>query len=181
MDVADFLARNFPVLARYLGESRIQAMALDWSGSDVVGHAFSGAWHKRFPAVLARAERFKLQPEIAELAQLECSFRTALEAEMGRVAEGRKLRLHPSVQCLVFCQNTTSIWSALKCEETPPRPFTLESPQHVVVWRQAGLSRFRILGEDEAKALARIKSRYPNTSAYFRNWREAGLVVESAK
>ena len=189
LDSAEVLASHFPVLARYLGESRIRALALDIYGAKVVSHPFNGARLKKFLAELSGAERFKLHPEIAELALLELSFRNALEANNGALPlkldthglERRKLRLHPSVQCLVFTQNTTSIWSALKCEETPPRPFKLDAPQHVLVWRQNGLARFRILGVDEAKALARFNTRSPNTSSYFRGWLDAGLVVESAK
>ncbi len=186
---ADLLALKFPVLARYLGESGMQAVALDIYGAKVMGPVLGGARLKKLPAELSRSERFKLHPEIAELALMELSFRSALEADDAPTPlrieplgpERRKLRLHPSVHCLVFTQNATSIWSALKCDETPPRPFKLDQPQQVLVWRQNGLSRFRILGEDEAKALACFNTRSPNKSPYFRGWLEAGLVVEPAK
>ena len=191
LDVANELASNFPVVARYLGGSHMQAVALEFYGGKVLGPSFNRSWFKKFPADLAHTARFKFHPEIAELAVLELGIRNAVATEYAVVkpsvefeslgAERRKFRLHPSVRSLVFTQNTTSIWSALTCEENPPRPYKLDVPQHVLVWQQKGSSRFRILGEDEAKALAQFNTRAPQKSPYFRGWLEAGLVVEPAK
>jgi hypothetical protein len=48
--------------------------------------------------------------------------------------------------------NVTGLWSCLKCDEMPPKPYRLEAPQEILVWRQGESSRFRLLGDEEAMA-----------------------------
>jgi hypothetical protein len=189
--ILEFLETAFPIVARYLGESRLRVAAKEFAAALNFQPGRRGSWFARFPLHLAEMPRFKSQPEIAELAQMELAFRLALDggAMSGPVtlqsgaARGQPStpRLHPCVRHLLFTQNTASIWSALICQEAPPRAFRLDAPQQVLVWQQSGSPRFRLLGESEARALAQFERRPSETSAYFRGWLAAGLVVEPAK
>jgi hypothetical protein len=181
------LASEFSFLARYLGDTRFCAAVQDFSLEAASSKTKRSA--KSFPDFMA--VRFKAWSEIGELARLEQSFLNAERIEDGKVTplarpppkdhRRGKLRSHPSAQLLVFTQNTTSIWSCLVCEEVPPRPYKLDQPQHVLVWQQHHMPRFRILGDDEAGELAAFRKHPSQKSAYFRGWLEAGLVTELAK
>ena len=172
-----------------MGESRFTLAAMAFASERPPRITDQHRWLRRFAAHLRDAEPYRFFPELAELAELEVRFHLALEVDDQKTspisaAEGlgaTTLCLHPSVQILAFHQNTTSLWSALQCGETPPRPFKLEQPQHVVVWRQGSTVRFRMLGEDEAAALAASHGRLSKTSPYFLSWVEAGLVVAVVK
>jgi hypothetical protein len=187
--VVDLVAAEFPVLARYMGENRFKAAALAFASNRPARITDQRSWLGQFPAHLQKAEPHWHFPELAELAELEFRYHVAQDiddsqiARLGapEVAEEQKLSLHPSVTRLLFHQNTTSLWSALQCGEIPPRPFRLDQAQHVVVWRQGSTVRFRMLGDDEAAALASFEERPSKTSPYFRNWVEAGLVVAVVK
>lgn len=172
-----------------MGESRFSVAAMAFAAARPAPSSGPRTWVRRFPAHLRDAEPYRKFPELSELAQLEACFHLALEAEEHNgsligAADGvsdKILCLHPSVQMLAFHQNTTSLWAALQCEETPPRPFSLERLQNVLVWRQGPTVRFRMLGEDEAAALLAFKRYHSPTSPYFRTWVEAGLVVAAVK
>ena len=62
--------------------------------------------------------------------------------------------LSPALGRFTAKTNVTSLWSSLRCDETPPAAERLALPIEVLVWRQAGASRFRILGAEEAMAVA---------------------------
>lgn len=187
--VAELVAAEFPVLARYMGESRFKAASLAFASNRPARITDQRSWLRQFPAHLQNAEPHRHFPELAELAELEIRYHVAQEIDDSHIArlgapeaaDEQKLCLHHSVTRLLFHQNTTSLWSALQCGEIPPRPFRLDQAQHVVVWRQGSTVRFRMLGDDEAAALASFEERPSKTSSYFRNWVEAGLVVPVVK
>jgi hypothetical protein len=184
---ADQLAAEFPILGRYLGDIRfnaaVQGFLLEAASRKVKSSATS------FPDFLRAS--FKTWPEIGELARLEQGFKRAgeihadhsfaLPASALTDARQSRLRLHPSVQLLVFNQNTTSLWSCLVCGEVPPRPYHLDQPQYVIIWRHDRMPRFRILGDDEARDLAAFQKRPSRQSPYFLGWVKAGLVLELLK
>jgi hypothetical protein len=145
-------------------------------------------------------------PEILELADLELALNFALNAPDEKLinvaafdllASPRREQIIfnfvSSAQILLFKQNTTSIWSALKCEERPPKPHLLDEPQNLLVWRQGDAPRFRLLGRDEAFLFKLFAQRVNLPSAlrqmqnqsatkedllnYMRCWVEAELVL----
>ena len=159
----DRLAGDFLVLYRYLGDITFSKLAKEYlikvqptrNQQDVGGAGLVSFLESYFP--------FKHFPEVLELAILENALQNAINAEALKLLMFRqldalnldqtstaKLVIQPSAQLLIFNHNTTSIWSALKCDERPPRPHNYDIPQHVLVWRQRGGARFRILGEEEA-------------------------------
>jgi hypothetical protein len=60
------------------------------------------------------------------------------------------LQPNPTAIRLTFATNAAEIWTALKGEDTPPKPIHLPEPQALIVWRQDFMSRFRPLTTEEA-------------------------------
>jgi hypothetical protein len=113
-------------------------------------------------------------------------------------AKHLRLEFHPSVSLLNFTQNTVGIWSSLMCDELPPRPFRLDAPQHVLVWRQGDRARMRILGDEECHAVETVQAHASferlcdrltlweprddpriRASAYVRGWIDSGVLADA--
>jgi hypothetical protein len=180
------LAAEYPLLARYMSETRFNGAVQDFL-QKVQSPLGLGTLAKTFPDYLAI--KFQAFLEIGELAVLERSFHNAERVEAPSVSfssasndrRHKTFQIHSSAQLLLFTQNTTGIWSCLVCKEPPPRPYVLDKPQRVVVWRQNQCARFRILGDEEARDLTGFKRRPLETSPYFLGWLETGLAVAWAK
>ena len=175
-----YLANDYDALRRYLGEVRFNALAIECNEPNISNIR---ALSSKLPEQIARLPQAAL--ELGELATLERALREAFEAvdTSGMGAGSKKnVTLHPSVKLLTFTQNTVSIWSSLKCGEPPPRPYKLDNPQHVLVWRQNAQPRMRLLGEEEYTALAAIRDASDNVDeTYLCGWLEAGVLTVGSK
>jgi hypothetical protein len=186
------LTSDYGVLRRYLGELKFKHLINEYISTQHDKVSNERWLSDHLPDFIAAYETFMHFPEIAELALLERAQNRAFNAidalTLAKLSTipppAKKLKTHPSVSLLTFSQNTTSIWSALICDEQPPRPHSLDAPQHVIVWRQGNTTRFRILGEDEALALGRvslgISSKALNSESYLLGWLEAELILAPA-
>jgi hypothetical protein len=165
--LTEFLANDYEKLRAYVGEVRFNAMAEQYMAAHPSRHSNARWFGQELPSWLNSSGHFAQHPECTELAELELALATAFDSidipcltieALGALPPeqiaGTSLAFHPSLQTLSFKQNTVSLWSALQCEEGPPRPFTQDEAQIVMVWRQGSQSRFRILGPEEAMALA---------------------------
>jgi hypothetical protein len=164
------------------------------------------------PQYLKHQHSFQHSPEIYELACLEIALNRAFlspetpvlnpqQIEVMRVQNSPKLKIQfvQSAQLLTFEQNTTSIWAAMKCEERPPKPHRLDGSQKVLVWKQRGAPRFRLLGAEEAMLFEHFRQKPTAKSTaivlanaeddeqsiiltlnYVRGWVEAELVTRLA-
>ena len=164
------------------------------------------------PQYLKHQPSFQHSPEIYELACLEIAANQAFlspelpilsvqQFEAIDVQNFPKLKIQfvQSAQLLTFEQNTTSIWAAMKCEERPPKPHRLDEPQKVLVWKQRGAPRFRLLGAEEAILFEQFRQKLNVKSAakflanpediepsiayalnYVRGWVDAELVARPA-
>jgi hypothetical protein len=165
------IASEYPMLHRYLGELRFVACL---QGCMVQ----PASWRRvadELPNLLSRSARST--PEIAELAQLERAMRIAFEATESQSVSCSIL--HPSVSLLTFEHNTASLWSALICGEPPPRPYCLDHPQNLVIWRHKGNSRMRLLGEEEYLCMSALHSgrnQKPATDFYVAGWLDSSVV-----
>jgi hypothetical protein len=159
------LSHDYNILRRYLGEVRFNAITKACGRTSASLSVHAGEDVATFPALLAEAQRGA--PELCELASLEKATIDAFNAPDAAVLtrsnferfgeqhrDALRFTFHPSLNLLTLRFNVTSIWSALKCEEEPPRPFVLLSPQRVLVWRQNDQPRMRLLGEDEFVAIS---------------------------
>ena len=158
------LAEEYPVLRKYLGEILFSSIMRELVSSRRHDHSSARWYSEHLPTYLKSYKPLLLRPEIQEMAQLEAATYAAdaapnvqsLKASDIALLDAKTLvnlplRIHPSAIRLTFRQNTTSLWSAMKCGEQPPKPHRLASPQNVVVWRQSNAPRFRILGDEEAR------------------------------
>jgi Putative DNA-binding domain len=209
MSLINFLANCHEVLRQYLGDVSFASMARDYIAAHLSETANARWYCQHLPAFLKLYKPFKRHPEIHELANLEAALNFAFdapEAQSLSMADMAKLdpeiftkvplNMHPSAVRLTFSQNTTSIWSALKCEEHPPKPHSLDAPQQIAVWRQGTASRFRILGDEEAMAfdstytganftvicemitmMEGADTAATRAASYLRGWVEAELVL----
>ena len=164
--LTEFLASDFEQLKRYLGETRFNGMARAY-----VRHYPSGTpnarWFSRhLPAFLKDHGDYRRHPEVAELAALEQALNDVFDGPDGPVVTMRDLPaidpqvfgetvldLVPAVRKFAVFTNAASLWSSLRCGETPPSAIDLRAPAQILVWRQNLGSRFRILGNEEAMAL----------------------------
>jgi hypothetical protein len=157
------LANDYGILRRYVGEVRFNAMAVACASAGDVRSR-----RKALPDMLAAVHT--PFPELVELALLERALRQAEDAPDAAILTRLQfeqihlqdhnispISFHPSMQLLTFTQNTVGIWSSLQCGEIPPRPYRLEQPQKLMVWRQRDTARMRHLGEEEYRAVAIIQ------------------------
>jgi hypothetical protein len=200
------LAEEYPLLRTYLGESAFRTLSL-LLASVLPPASLNARWlSQNLPRVLMADAKWRRHPEVNEFASLEQAMNAALRAvdlrleALSRMPSNKRANtvfsFHPSVHRLRFLYNTTSIWSALKCEERTPAPHALETPQCILVWRQGSTARFRMIGAEELTALeglgkgltlAKISQSITSegdmqtvsakTEAYLREWTEAGLLL----
>ena len=204
----DFLRHDYAQLWTYLGDVEFCNLARAFVAANF-SRQHNARWLSNgLPAFIVQSTRWNSRVELAEFAELEHAFRKAFDAAdlkaftlldldvtKAESFPALRFKLHPSVSTLRFTTNACSIWSALKCGEAPPRAQRLAEPQTILVWRQGGNSRFRILGSEEATALAALHegtniaklsemifATPPEESAlhaarYLRGWTEAEIIL----
>ncbi len=201
-----YLANELGFLYAYLGDIAFNKLSADYLRSRPELPADPAAVKNNLLKYIADQPLVQRNPEILELADLELALNFALNAPDEKLlspAEFEKLKppgreqiifdFVSSAQILLFRQNTTSIWSALKCDERPPKPHLLDEPQSLLVWRQGDAPRFRLLGRDEALLFelfaqrANLKSAFQQMQSetvtpddllsYLRGWVEAELIL----
>lgn len=206
--LTEFLMNDYPKLHAYLGETRFRQMAERYIRATPSHHANARWYARALPDHLKADRTFRRNPEIAELALLERALNDAFDAPDAPVCTMADLALFqpeefaavtlafgPAMSRIAVTTNVTSLWASLTCGETPPGPEDLDVAAEVLVWRQAGSSRFRILGPEEAMALAHAgegmtfghlcemiaafddpDSAGLRAAGYLRGWIEAGIV-----
>jgi hypothetical protein len=171
------IASEYPVLERYLGQLRFVAAL----GDCIPDGMFWRQCADNLPNYLAT--NASATPEVVELARLERAMTKAFEAS--EPGPGASASVHPSVSLLTFESNTTGLWSSLICNEPPPRPYQLQQPQHVLIWRHKGQPRMRLLGEEEYLCMVSLVARNSATDvaalAYVPGWLESEVMLKSTR
>lgn len=210
--LTDFLANDYKLLREYLGETQFVAMAQTYISAHPSQYPNARWFSLHLADFLRRFKPFEHHPEIQELAALELALNSAFDApeatpltfaELNALAPEMLntiiLSFHLSAVRLTFKQNTSSIWSALKCQTQPPKPHMLDADQQILVWRQGAASRFRLIGVEEAMAYDACKTgasfgtmsemlafmECPETAteraaSYLRGWIDAELLLAPA-
>ena len=108
-------------------------------------------------------------PEVAELAWLEWQMQQAFAALDGPVVDASafgeavqtapdwsdvEFHFVPSLAVRPVATNCTALWQAMADELTPPDPQILETPMHLIVWRQGFSPHFRMVEADEMTVLS---------------------------
>jgi hypothetical protein len=204
------LENELPILYRYMGDVAFGRLSRDIAVANPSKPNFSLV--SELPQYLKQQPSFQHSPEIHELACLEIAVNQAfLSPELPVLSAQQfedigvqnfpkvKIQFVGSTHLLSFEQNTTSIWSAMKCDERPPKPHRLDEPQKVLVWKQRGAPRFRLLGAEEAMLFEQLRLKRDVKSAvkllpnpydtessmssalnYVRGWVDAELVARPA-
>lgn len=164
--LTEFLASDFEKLRRYLGETRFNDMARGYAAAYPSDNPNARWFSRHLPAFLQSASPYRNHPEVAELALLEQALNDAFDGPEAPIVTMQDLaaidpqefsdasfELSPTAQILAMKTNVSSLWACLKCEEAPPCAADLDHAAKLLVWRQSGGSRFRILGDEEAMAI----------------------------
>ncbi len=160
---AGLLATDHEKLKCYMGEIAFAAMARLYIARHPSDQPNTRWYSRHLPEFLATTVPYARHPELAELALLERALNEAFEAADAPVVSFADLAalapekigksifdIHPSTRRFRATTNVTGLWSCLKCDEVPPKPYRLDAPQEILAWRQEGASRFRLLGNEEA-------------------------------
>jgi len=180
-----------PGLAVYLNNYRAQLIACleeafphtrAWLGADLFLEALVAhidrvppsswtldAYARDFPATLAA--RFRDDPEVGELAWIECALDEAfvgpdapelkLEELAGIDWGSAALRFLPTFDHRTVWTNAAAIWSAIEAGEVPPPVAHLEVAASIIVWRRGQVSHFRSADAQELMALLLVRSGMP--------------------
>ena len=197
-DPASVFAALHRRLACYLGAEAF--------GELTVAYLAAGA--QKLADFLVNTPPWSRNLEIAEFARFELALTAACDGpprphlrhgDIDAIApmelDGKGFDIDPAAKRFQFRTNVTSLWSCIACEENPPKPERRREPVDVLIWRQAGGARFRILGTEEARAFdaAAAGKSYVDitgivshsmgpglarerTQGYLRGWIEAELV-----
>lgn len=146
----------------WLGDDRFDASAQ----SHIAGHAPCSWTLADYGLGFDRtlAELFPSNPEVAELAWLDWSLRTAFngpdapELDIASLAavdwDNAVLRLAPTLAWRKIGTNVAALWHALDAAGVAPPPAELlDVPTILTVWRHALMPRFHTVATDEYRAL----------------------------
>lgn len=160
------LAENFAITRAWLGDEAFQA-ATAIHIDRLPPHSWTlDAYANDLPASLVL--RYPDDPEVAELARLECALSVAFVGADADAIDPATLadvdwdmavlRFVPTLALLDVTTNAAAIWSAIAAEEEPPAAELLPEPATIAIWRNALTPMFRTLDTDEAGALSLMMS-----------------------
>ena len=155
------------------------ARTLEWIGGEAFHQAIIAhvdrvppsswtldAYPRDFPATLALL--YPDDPEVAELAWLECALEEAFvapdapaltAADLDGVDWDRAiLYVTPTLDLAPLSTNATAIWAALAEGESPPPAEMLPEAGAILVWRLDQVSRFRAIDQIERQALLAVRA-----------------------
>lgn len=207
--LTEFLVADYEKLRTYMGAVRFAELASRYIATHPSDHPNARWFSRHLPEFLKASQHYRRQPELAELAQLERAINDAFDGPdhpivtMSQLASMASdnfasacLVIPPSLHRFAVSTNVASLWSSLKCGETPPAPLDLAEPSEIMVWRQGSGSRFRILGAEEAMAIDNARAGQSfglicemiavfddpeaaelRAATYLRGWIEAGIIA----
>ncbi|MET0308926.1 MAG: DNA-binding domain-containing protein [Sphingomonas sp.] len=155
------LAETFPCTRDWIGAEAFEA-ALATHIDRVPPSSWTlDAYPRDLPATLAAL--YPADPEIAELAWLECALGEAFvaadaeplsAADLGTIDwDSAVLRFTPTLDLGALTTNAPALWSALAHDEAPPTLELLPESGAILVWRNAQVSHFRAIDQVEHQAL----------------------------
>lgn len=163
------LVESFPCTHAWIGGEAFEAAAATHIDAVPPSSWTLDAYPRDFAATLAQL--WPGDPEIAELAWLECALGEAFvaaDAPMLRPAHIAEidwdraiLQFTPTLDIAPLTTNAPAIWSALAANETPPGSALLTEAGAILVWRHEQVSSFRAIDSIEHQALLRARSGMP--------------------
>lgn len=157
------LRGDFDMLWTWMGDDQFDELALAYIRACPSKVRDARWFADRLPGFAANTAPWSQVAAIGDLAELQWSVGKAFDAADAPMADlndlasvapdtaaALRLELHPAVSLLTQGSNAAEILSALRAEETPPPPETLEAPRTIMVWRRELTARYAVLDEEEA-------------------------------
>lgn len=207
--LVDVLADDYEMLRAHVGAAAFDILARTYILNTPSRTANARWYGAGLPGFLSRHSPYREQPELAELAALEQALGDVFDA-----ADASPLTLdaltplapddwpnlvfapHPAVRRLNFRTNAARVWSALKNGNPIPKPKALNETDQILVYRQGGQAKFRVMPSDEAmmwdeaakgvrfSVLCEMMGMFAGedeaparTAAYLRGWIETGVMT----
>lgn len=161
--LADILYEDYEQLHAYLGDQAFAQLVKAYIAAHPSDQRSARWFGRHLPSFVRDSEAYAKHPEVAEIAQLEKSLADAFDGPdaeplcidaLVAIAPEEWPKLvfepHPTAARFTFRTNAADIWTALKNEETPPKPEHLPDPQPILVWRRDLMAHFRPLSAEEA-------------------------------
>lgn len=159
----EFLLNDYPKLHALLGDEQFGDMARGFIAANPSETPNARWFGQRLPAYLASATQYHESRTLSELASIELSLNDVFDGEdapqlgledLQAVAPDDWPELsftpHPATRRLDLASNAAELWRALHAGKDAPTPGLAAAISHVLVYRQDGMSSFRVLAEDEA-------------------------------
>jgi len=161
--LVDALRDDHKLLHLYVGDEMFDAIGAAYVAANPSRHPNLRWFAQGLPDFLRSAPPYRDHPVLADLAALEKALNDAFDAEDGPVLglaemagfapelwNDLKFVPHPGTSRLDLSTNASSIWLALKNDETPPDAVAFEEACRLLIWRQDVTPMFRELGREEA-------------------------------
>jgi hypothetical protein len=172
--LVEFLQNDFEKLSIYMGQDRFGAMSRDY----VKAHRSdtpNARWYSRhLPEFLASDPRYRDEPQLRDLAELERAVNDAFDApnsptvSLGELAligaeciAMARFQASPSVRRLSVTTTVADMWPALLADAPVPAAQMLDAAAEILVWRQNESSHFRVIDSEEAMAFDEMRNGVP--------------------
>ena len=167
--IVEALASDYPALRALLGESRFNALMVEFVAAHPSRFANLRWYGGDLAHFLARSPRWRKRPLLTELATFEWALGLAFDGgdapllsaeQVARIPAGdwpgMRFALHPSARRLDLRSNAPRIWQWAESGGRKPKTRLLTAPVVWLVWRKGQTPFYRALAQDEAWALAAI-------------------------
>jgi len=161
--LVEAMRNDHKLLHIYLGDEMFNEMGHAYVAACPSHHPNLRWFSSQLPDFLKSTEAYGKYPVLSELAALEKALNDAFDAREAPIVSVADMAAfapeawasltftpHPSAQRLDLATNAAAVWLALKAEEDPPEPASLDEPNRILVWRQDTTPLFHQLSAEEA-------------------------------
>lgn len=161
--LVDILQSDYQLTCDYCGADYFREQARAYVGAHP-SHTQNARWYGvRFPEFLKASDGHAAHPELADIALIEKTVADAFDAVDAPVLGFEGLAAyapeqwgqlsfapHPSVTRIDLSTNAFALWKALKDDDDIlPEVSKLDTPEHIVIWRQDMVPMVRVIGAEE--------------------------------
>ncbi len=157
------LEHDFERLHTYAGDEKFDSLARAFIAANP-SHTPNARWYgQELPEFIATHPETAAYPALIAIAKLEGTLNDVFDVidapvlalpELAAFAPADWALLaflpHSSARRQKADINLTEIWQALADEETPPAVRKLDTPEHILLWRQDVMPKLRVLAPEEA-------------------------------